>query len=793
MYKNSLGPYSLMHIIAFLAEVVLHRAYLRFVGMDEPCQMNMQMQMHGNVRGATTNVNVNAAAAAAAPAPLPVPEPGLGLGPGMVKFEESTSGENNSRYYGSNSGPGSGAGTPMPPPLGGATTTATATATATTPPVSSTAANAAPEGFWRDVAREAFRASRHLMELVKTCHDRAVLTETPLVGFAVYNAALMGVYAAHFPHVDVDGCLSSSSVAAAAASSSSFPVSSMSDGGGNNEGVTATAGAAGDGLGSQGQAETRRALEILAGMRARLPMAVGWFRTVQRVHSYYLRARWEVERVMGNNVVSARNGDEVRLLEKVFADLGCVEDRFQVPAPQQSVDVSTSVNAGAVQENVEDVAAVNGTTSTTITTGEHGSDTASNHVQSEAGEATTDTTHPTTVAEHGRREAWVPINNSSNGHSNTSNAGAEGIETTPRDVEQRREGNVLRPLENLDPRNNNIADQQQPSFSLPSITTNRPASQPHTPSSTPTPPFTSTSMPMSMSMSMALPPPSSQPPPPQQPSNYHSPTNSSNNTNSRPQPLQPWPCASVPPGTAHSRSLPSLNASQQGFPFLHLAAPHSQQYPGPYSHAPPPPLQVPAHMYHPNTNNGNANASGNGVVGSGMTVNNQLFHHAQHPHPHLRLTPPPRFLETTSNTTAATTATAPNNHNHKSNVNGHFIFPSSPSSASMMLTMLPPDLLMMLNGNTHTSPGHGPGHGDGDGVCDGGPAWHASFVSDDVVMFVEGEAMVDGSVSRCAERYKSGGVWGGWLSVLWEGGNLSATTGAAPAGAGAGATVALLN
>lgn len=39
-----------------------------------------------------------------------------------------------------------------------------------------------PEGFWRDSAKELFRAARLMMDLVATCQERGVLVETPPVG-----------------------------------------------------------------------------------------------------------------------------------------------------------------------------------------------------------------------------------------------------------------------------------------------------------------------------------------------------------------------------------------------------------------------------------------------------------------------------------------------------------------------------------------------------------------------------------------------------------------------------------
>jgi hypothetical protein len=49
-----------------------------------------------------------------------------------------------------------------------------------------------PQGFWEESAKELFRSSRNLMDLIQTCREWDVLAETPMVGFAVYNVAFVG-------------------------------------------------------------------------------------------------------------------------------------------------------------------------------------------------------------------------------------------------------------------------------------------------------------------------------------------------------------------------------------------------------------------------------------------------------------------------------------------------------------------------------------------------------------------------------------------------------------------------
>jgi hypothetical protein len=60
----------------------------------------------------------------------------------------------------------------------------------------------APEGFWDESVETMFKAARDIVELVRTCHDNNALPESPQVGFAIWQAAFVCVYAAHFEHMD---------------------------------------------------------------------------------------------------------------------------------------------------------------------------------------------------------------------------------------------------------------------------------------------------------------------------------------------------------------------------------------------------------------------------------------------------------------------------------------------------------------------------------------------------------------------------------------------------------------
>ncbi|KAL4760539.1 putative C6 transcription factor [Aspergillus foveolatus] len=221
-----------------------------------------------------------------------------------------------------------------------------------------------PEGFWRDSARELFAAARQLMDLVVTCQEQGVLVENPLVGFSIYNAAFVGIYAAHFPHMDVDGVLA--------------PVYR------------------GD---PQGPVQSRKVLGILREMRPRLKMAAGWFRTLNRLHSYFSKVKRDYRRNSrrsdmlppdaldphsGNGIRPVREGgtggglEEFKLLEKLFLEFGSIDD--QLPDSQGSEE--------------------DGDRATNI------SETGSNHVRSDPG----DLGEGPLDGAGGRRESWVPVN-----------------------------------------------------------------------------------------------------------------------------------------------------------------------------------------------------------------------------------------------------------------------------------------------------------------------------------------------------------------------------------------------
>lgn len=231
--------------------------------------------------------------------------------------------------------------------------------------------SSAPDGFWRESARELFKAGRHMMDLVLTCQERGMLVENPLVGFAVYNAGLLGIYASHFPHMDPEGVL------------------------GPKSGVFPD---------HQGQVQARKALDILRDMRLRLKMARGWFRTLHRMHSYFSKVKKDVRRQsrskfdmfadsmesQANGARSARDGfEDFKLLEKVFFEFGNVEDRL----PENNNTEEDAIMATTTSDRATNI-----------------SDSGSNAVRSPTGEMSM--AEAPLDGAGGRRESWIPVNNS---------------------------------------------------------------------------------------------------------------------------------------------------------------------------------------------------------------------------------------------------------------------------------------------------------------------------------------------------------------------------------------------
>ena len=189
-----------------------------------------------------------------------------------------------------------------------------------------------PDGFWADSARQLFKAARDIMDLVQACQSRLMLVETPILGFGLYTVAFVGVYAMNFPHMDVNGYMSTRPTGTDLNKSANV-----------NE-------------------VANKALEMIGLMRPRLPMAANWFRTIKKVLQYYKRIIDDYKRNtqaltdggLVNNIgsqkmrkqLSLRQGglgggvEGYKLLEKTLKEFGNLEDE----------DMETLIHEGTRQE-----------------------------------------------------------------------------------------------------------------------------------------------------------------------------------------------------------------------------------------------------------------------------------------------------------------------------------------------------------------------------------------------------------------------------------------------------------
>ncbi|KAK3074364.1 hypothetical protein LTR53_003293 [Teratosphaeriaceae sp. CCFEE 6253] len=178
-----------------------------------------------------------------------------------------------------------------------------------------------PPNFWGESARELFRAAREIMDLVRSCQEWNALVETPIVGFAIYTVAFIGVYCHNFPWMDPDGSMCTQPQPGAAVKPS-------------NAG------------GSKGFEAARKAVEMIGQMRPRLRMANGWFMTVTRMYTYFRKMKSDYRKntnsmetsssendSSSNRPLSLREGglggglEEWKILERTIRDFGNLEDQ----------------------------------------------------------------------------------------------------------------------------------------------------------------------------------------------------------------------------------------------------------------------------------------------------------------------------------------------------------------------------------------------------------------------------------------------------------------------------------
>ena len=179
-----------------------------------------------------------------------------------------------------------------------------------------------------------FAAACDFLNLFEACRTQRLLPGTPMMGFGLYLVSFAGVYAYNFPHMDSEG---------AVCGSDSFPRTIL-----------------------DAQANVLEALKTLAQMRFQLPIAQHWFRTLQRLHTYYRRAandyktspqlfsrplqavRRTQTKTAGNATLSASNLEErseaIVCLDVLFKELGNAEDDLQRTSPLRPGEAYPNVN-----------------------------------------------------------------------------------------------------------------------------------------------------------------------------------------------------------------------------------------------------------------------------------------------------------------------------------------------------------------------------------------------------------------------------------------------------------------
>ncbi|KAI0543694.1 fungal-specific transcription factor domain-containing protein [Xylaria curta] len=61
-----------------------------------------------------------------------------------------------------------------------------------------------PAGFWRSSAEQLFKAARGIVDLIEICQRKGKLPQSTIVLFAIWTAAFVGLYGAHFPQMDTE-------------------------------------------------------------------------------------------------------------------------------------------------------------------------------------------------------------------------------------------------------------------------------------------------------------------------------------------------------------------------------------------------------------------------------------------------------------------------------------------------------------------------------------------------------------------------------------------------------------
>ncbi|KAF4632272.1 hypothetical protein G7Y89_g5859 [Cudoniella acicularis] len=186
-----------------------------------------------------------------------------------------------------------------------------------------------PKGFWEESAENIFRAARNIIDIVRTCQEDNALPESPQIGFAIWQAAFVCVYAIHFNHMDTGHYLHSSELE----QSPDF----------RNRGyfnITS---------------------KLLQDMVSRLRMAKGYQISIQKMHDYFEKVRGEYYRYVSDNVQPSFSGgglDQYKKLEKELKEFGSLDNDKTIHSDES--DTAEQARSRASTNDIGAGSSVNG-------------------------------------------------------------------------------------------------------------------------------------------------------------------------------------------------------------------------------------------------------------------------------------------------------------------------------------------------------------------------------------------------------------------------------------------------
>jgi len=154
--------------------------------------------------------------------------------------------------------------------------------------------NTEPKDFWVNSAENIFEAGKNILDIVRMLQDDNALPESPLMGFAVWQAAFVCVYAAHFPHMDTGRYLTR-------------------EGGTENRGILI-------------ESYDTMYKQILNGMASRLRTINGYGKSLKRMNAIYFDIKHKYLNNQPDKIVGG-GLETYKLLEKELKEFGALEDQ----------------------------------------------------------------------------------------------------------------------------------------------------------------------------------------------------------------------------------------------------------------------------------------------------------------------------------------------------------------------------------------------------------------------------------------------------------------------------------